>query len=361
MNRRGAPVRPPIDDVADRVQRVAVLLAAGVAPATAWGYLDDVRRGEAASRSTASHSQAVSEAVVAAANRAALHGGDVPGAIAAVVRARPLESASRGVSRPGTRRGTRRVHPRGHVSRGPLAEVQSAWLGLAAALQVATQSGAPLADALRRTAAALRDLGQAQRDREAALAGPRATARTVLMLPAIGLVFGATLGFDTVHVLVATPLGLGCLGVGLALLAGSAGWNRALVRGATPRDHTPGLAIDLLAIAMSGGGSVPDARRRVEAACERFGIEPPAEHAVGSVLDLAQRAGVGTVELLRAEAEQARRDACSAAQRASAALGVRLMMPLAVCVLPAFMLLSVAPLVISIVSTTFGSTGLSVT
>jgi tight adherence protein B len=70
------------------------------------------------------------------------------------------------------------------------------------------------------------------------------------------------------------------------------------------------------------------------------------------VLELSRRAGVGAVELLHAEADQARRDARSAAQLASAALGVRLMLPLAVCVLPAFMVLSVAPLVLSILSST---------
>lgn len=114
----------------------------------------------------------------------------------------------------------------------------------------------------------------------------------------------------------------------------------------------PGLPIELVAVAMTGGGSAPGALGRVADACTRFDLAPPDPAAVDSVLALAQRAGVGTVELLRAEAEQARRNARSNAQATSAALGVRLMAPLAVCVLPAFMLLSVAPLVMSILSST---------
>ncbi|MGN6124994.1 MAG: type II secretion system F family protein, partial [Humibacter sp.] len=96
---------------------------------------------------------------------------------------------------------------------------------------------------------------------------------------------------------------------------------------------------------------------RATEACVDFGLDPPSDAAVQPVLTLAERAGVGAVELLRAEADQIRRDARSSAQEASAALAVRLMAPLAVCVLPAFMLLSVAPLVMSILSSTLGGLG----
>jgi tight adherence protein B len=42
-------------------------------------------------------------------------------------------------------------------------------------------------------------------------------------------------------------------------------------------------------------------------------------------------------------------------KRAAASLAVRLMLPLGVCVLPSFMLLGVAPVVLSIVSSTISS------
>ena len=175
-----------------------------------------------------------------------------------------------------------------------------------------------------------------------------------MALPAVGVLFGAGLGFDTLRVLFATAAGLACLGAGMLLMLAGHCWNRSLVRRATPRDITPGLALELVAMAMVGGGSIPAALGRARDACVDLGLEPPVEEAVRPVLMLAQRAGVGAVELLRAEADQVRRDARSDAQQASAALGVRLMAPLAVCVLPAFMLLSVAPLVMSILSSTVG-------
>jgi tight adherence protein B len=322
--------RPAVEEVADAAQRLAVLLAAGVPPGAAWNYLAEASGDDGGPKETPNPTNAVVKAAAIAARR----GGDVPRAIAAAADA--------------TRAGPRPRFGRPRQSK----EVSSAWRGLAVALQVATESGAPLAESLRDLASALRDLGQTQRDRDAALAGPRATARTVLALPAVGILFGAGLGFDTLHVLVATPAGLSCLGAGLALLFAARSWNRALLKRATPREPMPGLAVELVAVAMSGGGSAPGALTRVARACSRFALAPPDQDAVHSVLNLAQRAGVGTVELLRSEAEQARRDARSAAQAASAALGVRLMAPLAVCVLPAFMLLSVAPLVMAILSST---------
>jgi tight adherence protein B len=73
---------------------------------------------------------------------------------------------------------------------------------------------------------------------------------------------------------------------------------------------------------------------------------------VDAVLALSQRAGVPAAELLRAEADEARADARADAQAAAARLGVRLMLPLGLCVLPSFMVLGVLPLIVSIVSAT---------
>jgi tight adherence protein B len=61
---------------------------------------------------------------------------------------------------------------------------------------------------------------------------------------------------------------------------------------------------------------------------------------------------VPAAALLRSEAEEARREARSAGQAAAARLAVTLMLPLGLCILPAFMLLGVAPLLIAIVGST---------
>ncbi|HEY2645019.1 MAG TPA: type II secretion system F family protein [Galbitalea sp.] len=291
-------------DVARVVQRLAVLLGAGVAPAAAWGYLDDPSVGEVASAATSGQS--------------------IPAAIAAVA--------------------------------GGAEAPASPWQGLAIAWAVATEAGAPLAPTLREFAASLRDLAQAEREISVALAAPAATARLVLVLPAIGLLFGMLLGFNTLGTLLSTPVGWVCLALGGGLMIGAARWNARMVKAARVTDSTPGLQFDLLAIAVSGGGSLDRARATVASAMTRYSGVPPAEivtdDGIDAVLELSRRAGVPAAELLRSEAIELRRAARADAQERAERLSVRLMIPLGVCVLPAFMLLSVVPLLISVVSST---------
>ncbi len=319
-------------------QRLAVLLSAGVSPVSAWAYLlppaeaPPPERRRSARVTTQRRAEEASPLVIRAAARAGRRGENVADAIA---------SQGRDIG----------------------GQVGDAWLALAAAWAVATTAGSPLAACLRQLAGSFRDAGQVQRDLEVALAGPAATARLVMGLPVIGIFFGALLGFDTLPTLLTTPPGLFCLGAGAVLMLGGHRWNVRLVRKAQMLDAAPGLLMELTAIAMTGGSSVAHAQDLVRAARARYepnlpiGIpESPAttdDAAVTRILELAARAGVPAAELLRSEAEQQRRDARSLGQRKAATLSVALMLPLAVCVLPAFMLVGVVPLLLSVVSSTF--------
>ena len=73
---------------------------------------------------------------------------------------------------------------------------------------------------------------------------------------------------------------------------------------------------------------------------------------VERIIELSARAGVPSAELLRAEAEELRRLARASAAKKAAVLSVRLMLPLGLCILPAFMVLGVAPLALSLMSST---------
>lgn len=295
------------DEVATLVQRLAVLLAAGVAPSSAWDYLipDD--------------------------------GSSPPGRLEGVVRAvREHVPADEAIL----------------SSVGSSAD-SAGWRGLAAAWGVASEAGAPLAPTLADLAASLRDLAETGRQVQVALAAPIATARMVMALPAVGVLFGMALGFDTLGTLFGTPGGLTCLAVGGGLMIAARFWNRRLVRSAEPDAHTPGLALDLVAIAVSGGASTERATHAVERACERSDLAVAADRAIiDSVLQLSRRAGVPAAALLRSEAAEARRRARSDGERRAATLSVTLMLPLGLCILPAFMLLGVAPLLIAVISST---------
>ncbi|MDQ0743875.1 tight adherence protein B [Clavibacter sp. B3I6] len=234
-------------------------------------------------------------------------------------------------------------------------DAAGAWRALAVGLEVADRTGAPLARSLVRLAETLVDVARVRRDAGTALAGPVATARTVLLMPAAGILLAAGLGFDPVRVLVTTVPGAACLVVGSSLVAVGWRWNRGLVRQAMPRDPAPGLVLDLVATAMTGGASVPRAVAVVRRACQRAGLpaEAPLE-AAADVVEVAARTGAPVAVLLRSEAGRARRDAGTQAERAAARLAARLMLPLGVCILPAFLAVGVVPMLLAVLSSTLG-------
>jgi tight adherence protein B len=227
------------------------------------------------------------------------------------------------------------------------------WACVAAAWRVAADSGAPLAATLERLGEVLVAAEDGRREVAIALAGPQATSRVVLALPAIGLFGGMLLGVDTLGVLATTPPGWFCLVAGGVLLLVARRWMRRLVARAQESDPTPGLGAELTAIAVSGGGSAAVALERVAAALAEAGLPP--DESAASAIDFAQRAGVPVAALLRAEARDARRSAQAESRLRIAALGTRLLLPLGLCVLPAFVALGVAPLLLAMIGSTLAS------
>lgn len=223
-----------------------------------------------------------------------------------------------------------------------------AWQDLAAAWEIATTVGAPLADALRTIAESLRDAASAADDVRIALAEPAGTARLLLWMPFAGLLLGFALGFDTVGVIVATPWGAGCVVAGLLLVLAARLWTKRLLIRARPAPGTPGMQAELVAIALSGGASV----ERALSLATSSGSHKSGDSAVRSVLDMARAAGVPAVELLRASAAQERHDARVRGRMRAARLSTALLLPLGVCTLPAFLLLGVAPLLLSVLAST---------
>ncbi|QHC54915.1 tight adherence protein B [Rathayibacter tanaceti] len=333
-----------LDEVAAIVHRLAVLLAAGLAPGSALSHLATAEdRGGGAARRR--RLRAVAEE--------AARGGDVTEALLRGAPASRRGGAEMRGGRPGRTRSVPRV--RGRTARGRDRGEETAWAALAAAWRVAADSGAPVAGALSELAESLRELARARRDIEVALAGPSATGRVVGALPLAALGLGALLGFDVIGVLLGTAPGLVCLGGGAGLMVAGHLWTRRLVRGATPGDPAPGLALDLLAVALAGGGSIDSARSRVLDALAECGLRADERVLADAdvVLSLSSAAGVPAGRLLRSEAALTRTRAASGARERAARLGVTLMLPLGACVLPAFLLLGVAPMVVSVLLTTF--------
>ena len=228
---------------------------------------------------------------------------------------------------------------------------RSAWAALAATWWIATEAGAALSATLTRSAEVLRGLAQGAREVEVALAGPTATSRVVLALPArrARARRAARLRRDRG--------------------AGHGAWRdlpgggrhpdrgrRALESAADPCGARPRCDAGLVVRAVRGGAR----RRRLDRPCAPAGRRGVRRGGARS----ARRRG-GCRARLRADGRgsggrsccdprrtRRRRAARTLAARRAAELETRLLLPLGLCVLPAFVLLGVVPIALAIVSST---------
>lgn len=218
------------------------------------------------------------------------------------------------------------------------------------AWQVCVEVGAPMSRVLASFAASARDWERIARDRATALAGPRAAARLVMLLPVFALVLSASMGLGVLGFLFGSVLGWGCLLAGLAALWAGARWNRRLLRRAEQLHPAPGFACELTAQLVAAGLSPAAASARVDAAWTVSETEDLTARA--TALRLAEHTGMPPARALAAEAMSLRSDAFGQAEQRAAELAVKLTLPLGLCVLPAFLCWAVLPVLFSLIGST---------
>jgi len=91
-------------------------------------------------------------------------------------------------------------------------------------------TGAPSADVLEACAGGITEVSEAAAARRVALAGPRASARTLALLPLLGLLLGYVLGSNPLAFLLSTNVGRVCLLIGFAFELAGIVWVRHLVK-----------------------------------------------------------------------------------------------------------------------------------
>ena len=283
---------------------------------------------------------------------------------------------------------------------GPRLRRSEMLASLGAALAVCERTGAPTSGMLQHLAEALRDLHDAAQARRSAFAGPRSTARILLVLPLAGLGLGMLLGGDPLLLLLTSEPGriLGVVGVALTAL----GWwwmHRLIRRADPPRRHRvdPSVVLELIAGSLESGlplsravaavgealsptdsapigsvsagsvsaGSAPPVA--AAAALTRLAVAlsagVPAIHAtralpaeleaLGHSAVLAEGTGADLARVLRSAARDARRGRTRDAEVLAAQLAVRLVLPTGIALLPAFVALGIIPTVMSLLGGTF--------
>ena len=184
---------PPLHEMSLMVAQLSALLRAGRAPAAMWQQAaSSVRGGDKGEAAT----------ILDAAGRAAALGLPVGPAIRRAALGSDVQSRKVGA---------------------PVFD------DLAVCLEVAEATGCPLAVVLDRLASHLEDDADAAAARATALAGPKATAQILSVLPLVGLAVGALMGADPLRVLLETPLGILCLASGIVLTLAGRMWSARLV------------------------------------------------------------------------------------------------------------------------------------
>lgn len=208
------------------------------------------------------------------------------------------------------------------------------------ALRAAEFIGSGAAELLETTALEFQRQNQRLQQLELAFEGPRSTARLVALLPLLALGLNLALGLVPIFD-ITWPIFLSiAAGVGLMSLA----WRkcRALLAASEPSMYDPAEFLVMTAACLGAGCQVGEAKRIAGEICLNADVGLIARHEA-----LAARTGIALHGLLRSFAEAVRLRHSHDAHLAIAALPNRMMLPLGLTVLPAFVLIAVIPVVLA--------------
>jgi len=242
------------------------------------------------------------------------------------------------------------------------------------AARLAHRTGAPLAPVLEAMARAARSRLEAALAAEAALAGPRLSARILAWLPAVGLALAVVVEPGVVRVLASAP-GAGAILVAAGLTGVGRAWMRRLVTRARVAPAPGIVVLEAMRAALASGADVASAIRAVGHAvgdhvagadgrelvavadalhsgatwAEAWADGPDWAASLERALALPWAVGAQAAPMLLAAADIESLRERRASQVAASELAVRLTLPLALCLLPAFVVAGIVPLVVALV------------
>lgn len=187
------------------------------------------------------------------------------------------------------------------------------------------------------------------------MAGPQAAARLVMGLPLLALAGGIVAGYNPFGFLFGTALGWIILGLAGGLIFIAHRWSGRMLRSAQQWSWARGMALEVMAIALSSGQSLYSSHTWANRVAKVFLVSEESTTELAQCAELAQLSrstGVAIVGLLRDRAMQVRKSTQEESQMRVEKLAVQLMIPLGVCVLPAFIAVGVLPIVASMISST---------
>lgn len=169
-----------------------------------------------------------------------------------------------------------------------------------------------------------------------AQAVPLATRRLMLWLPGLSLAVGQLVGLNPLAA-IGNPLGITGLGIAAALIWAGGAWTAALLKPLSKSHEHPGKQLMTLRMALDSGLGLAEASYRAGP-----------QESIGQLLEISRSTGAPLGRLLEAEIEILAASQASAAIREARQMSIRLLIPLAVTLLPAFLILTLLPMLIGI-------------
>lgn len=203
----------------------------------------------------------------------------------------------------------------------------------------------------------LEKIAEQQQENEARLrlAGtvPKATARLVLLLPLGSSLVGQLLGLGSIAVFFESMPALVSLLIGLLLLIAAQAWSQRILSTANRLQQGDQIVLDAIALCLDAGLPLNQSQEVVLTRyVEIFEIEvsEQTKSEIAELVHFSDVSGAPIAKLFRNRAEESRRLAAHAQNENLELVSIRLLAPLAILVLPAFVLITVLPISISLIT-----------
>lgn len=200
-------------------------------------------------------------------------------------------------------------------------------------------------------------VGQAEADARLGLAAamPKSSAKLVQWLPLAALLLGQVCGLGSLEILFSSALAaISCVvGIVFLLLANISSTRMIAKAQMVQVDHS--VALDAFSMILRDGLSPAIARERLLQTFRKVfetDVYVDAKDEIAQVIALSETTGAPIEKLLRARATEIRFNLQQELLQRFERLSVRLLIPLAIFVLPAFVFISVIPISISLLSKT---------
>ena len=205
-------------------------------------------------------------------------------------------------------------------------------------LELAIRVGAPLVPALHTLEQQLEASENLLEEVSQAQAIPRATRKLLLWLPALSVRLGQAIGLETVQGLL-SPLGLVALFLAAGILWFGNKISGRLLQRLSPPDRTLASQLVSLDLCLSAGLGLGQIRQELGRQ-----VKPEIER----LLALSAQTGASLKPLISSELKRVQRQQLNLKLGEAKRLSVTLLIPLSLTTLPAFLLLTVAPMLIGI-------------